>query len=60
MNDKDQKVVNTEEQNRAVNPSNSEYQESAAHEEPVVNDKNKSSGENEKPNDGSEADTPRR
>jgi hypothetical protein len=58
MNDKDKKVVNTEEQNRAVNPGSSEDQESAPHEEPITNNKTNSQGEIEKPEKGSEVERP--
>lgn len=35
MNDKDKKTVNTEEQNRAVNPGDSEYQEDSISQQPA-------------------------
>jgi hypothetical protein len=62
MNDKDRKVVNTEEQNRAVNPGNQDFEEeSSPKESPVIT---KSAGnstpESEKPERAADVEAPHR
>lgn len=49
MSDKDKKVVNTEEQNRAVNPGDSEYQEDSISQDAVPGYETDGSGVSEKP-----------
>jgi hypothetical protein len=62
MNDKDRKVVNTEEQNRAVNPGNEDYQEETSpNESPVVTKTaGNNSPETEKPERGADVERPHR
>lgn len=55
MTDKDKKVVNTEEQNRPVNPQDKDYKEnrSASQDSSQLNTvKNSNPGETEKPDEG--------
>lgn len=49
MNDKDKKVVNTEEQNRAVNPGDSEYQEDSISQDAVPGYETDDTSVSEKP-----------
>lgn len=62
MNDKDRKVVNAEEQNRAVNPGNEDFEEeSSPNESPVITKTTgTSTPETEKPERGADVETPRR
>jgi hypothetical protein len=64
MNDKNKKVVNTEEQNRAINPNDRDYKEDTSSQEPLVNNdnikKSETNPETENPEGGSEVETPHR
>jgi hypothetical protein len=62
MNDKDKKVVNTEEQNRTVNPADRDYKEGDQSQEPLMNTNTNTENppETEKPDGGSEVERPHR
>ena len=62
MNDKDNKVVNTEEQNRAVNPGSGDYQETSPKESLGINQNITSNNtpETEKPEKGADVERPHR